>query len=89
MLKPRKNYLNSELESGELTKMERRLVNVISSMTKINKMFTLRAVIDLIDEKNEDLVLEALNSLILRRIIISPYSSVIKSKNGKNSKKTN
>ncbi len=85
---PNRNYLDSVLESSEITKLERRLVNVISSMTKINKMFTLRAVIDLIEEKNEDLVLEALNSLILRKVIISPYSSVIKSKNGDNSKKT-
>ena len=75
-----KNYLNSILESSELTKLERRLINVISSMTKINKTFTLKAAIDLIEEKNEDLVLEALNSLILRKIITSTYSSKLNQK---------
>jgi hypothetical protein len=55
-------------------------------MTKINKMFTLRTVIDLIEEKNEDIVLEALNSLILRKVIISPYSSKLYQKKEKNLK---
>lgn len=68
-------YINSILDSGELTKLERRLIHVISSMNKINKRFTLRAVIDLIEEKNEDLILEALSLLILRNIILSPYST--------------
>ena len=72
---PNKKYLNAILESGELTRMETRLVNVIKSITKNNKLFTLKAAVDLIDEKNEDLVLEAINSLILRRIITSTYSS--------------
>ena len=70
---PNKTYYNSIFESEELTNLERRLINVILSMTKINKTFTLKAVIDLIEEKNTDLVLEALNSLIVRKIIISPY----------------
>jgi len=80
------NYLQSIKESGDLSKLEIRLINVISSMTKINKMFTLRAVIDIIEEKNEDIVLEALNSLILRKIIISPYSSKLYQKKEKNLK---
>lgn len=83
---PNQNYLQSIKESDELSKLEIRLINVISSMTKINKMFTLRAVIDLIEEKNEDLVLEALNSLILRKVIISPYSSQLYQKKEKNLK---
>jgi hypothetical protein len=49
-------------------------------------MFTLRAAIDMIEEKNEDLVLEALNSLILRKAIISPYSSKLYQKKKKNHK---
>jgi len=77
---PNRNYYNSILESGELTNLERRLINVISSMIKINKTFTLKAVIDLIDEIDENLVLEALNSLISRKIILSPYSPKLKQK---------
>ncbi|MFX0048718.1 MAG: hypothetical protein ACFE8G_11200, partial [Candidatus Hermodarchaeota archaeon] len=72
---PNKNYLNSLIESGELTKLEKRLINVITSMTKIKKQFTLREAIELIDEVNEDLVLEAINTLILQKLILSPYSS--------------
>ena len=71
---PNKNYYDSQFESEELTNLERRLINVMSSMTKINKSFTLKETIDLIEEENKDLVLEALNSLILRKIIISPNS---------------
>ncbi len=84
---PNQNYLQSIKESEDLSKLEIRLINVISSMAKINKMFTLRAAIDLIEEKNEDIVLEALNSLILRKAIISSYSSKLhqKKKNFKNS----
>jgi len=75
-----KNYLNSVLESGELTKLEKRFINLISSIIKINKTFTLKGVIDLIEEENEDLVLEALNSLILQKIITSTYSSKLNQK---------
>jgi hypothetical protein len=85
---PNKNYLNSIVESGDLTKMERRIINVIESMTKINKAYTLKLVSALIEEENEDLVLEALNSLILQKVIISPYSSTIKSIKGDSFKKT-
>ncbi|MFX0009792.1 MAG: hypothetical protein ACFE9R_05710, partial [Candidatus Hermodarchaeota archaeon] len=77
---PNRDYLNSIIESGELTKLEKRLINVITSMTKIKKEFTLRGAIDLIHEKNEDLVLEALNTLILHKIIFSPYSPQIDQK---------
>ncbi|GAH76349.1 unnamed protein product, partial [marine sediment metagenome] len=38
---------------------------------------------DLIDEKNEDLVLEAINLLILRRIITSTYSLHLHQNKGK------
>ena len=72
------------MESGDLTKLETRLINVISSMTKINKLFMLRSAIAQIEEKNEDLVLEALNTLIIRKIIISPYSSEIRQKKERN-----
>ena len=81
------NYLQSVKESDDLSKLEIRLINVISSMTKIKKLFTLRGVIDLIEEKNEDNVLEALNSLILRKVIISPYSTKLYQKKENNLKK--
>jgi hypothetical protein len=55
-------------------------------MTKLNKRFTLRAAIAQIEEKNEDLLLEALNSLIVRKVIISPYSPEISLKKERNLK---
>ncbi|MBY8989009.1 MAG: hypothetical protein KGD61_11195, partial [Candidatus Lokiarchaeota archaeon] len=77
---PNKDYLQSIIESGDLTKLETRLINVISAMTKLNKRFTLRSATAQIEEKNEDLVLEALNTLVARKIIISPYSQEISQK---------
>jgi hypothetical protein len=68
-------YLNAVLESGNLTKMEKRLINVIKSMTKTYKEFRLRELIEMIHEKEEDLVLEALNSLIQQKVIIPTYSA--------------
>jgi hypothetical protein len=79
-LTPNKNYLDSKIESGELTKLEKRLINVITSMIKIKKQFRLREAIDLIHEKNEDLVLEAIHTLISQKIIISPFSPKIEQK---------
>jgi hypothetical protein len=72
-----KNYLDSIMESKELSKMETRLLNVILSMTRTNRFFRLRSPIDLIHEKKEDLVLEAIYSLILRKLIISTSSTTI------------
>ena len=83
---PNNNYLSLKVESGELTKLEIRLMNVISSMAKINKKFLLQEALDLVDEENKDLVLEALNSLIHRKIIISPYSSKLYQKKEKDLK---
>jgi hypothetical protein len=76
-LTPNKDYLSSIIESGDLTKLETRLINVITSMTKLKKRFRLRDAIAQIEEKNEDLVMEALNTLIVRKMIISPYSPEI------------
>ena len=77
---PNKIYYNSIFESEELTILERRLINVIKSMTKINKNFALKQAIGLIEEKNEDLILEAFITLIQRKIIISPYFPKLKLK---------
>jgi len=77
---PNKSYYNSILESEDLTNLERRIVNVVASMTKLNKTFILKETINLIEENNEDLVLEALNSLIQRKLIVSPYYPKLKQK---------
>jgi len=77
---PNKDYFKSIFESEELTILERRLINVIISMTKINKTFTIKEAIKLIEEKNEDLILEAFISLIQRKIIVSPYFPKLKQK---------
>jgi hypothetical protein len=54
----------------DMSKLESRLLNVIISMTKSQNNFHLRESIELIHEKNEDLVIKALESLIEKRFIL-------------------
>jgi hypothetical protein len=73
-------YVNVVLNSKELTKMETRLFNVITSITSKNKEFNLQTSIEQIHEKDENLVLEALDTLIKKKLIVSTYSEKIKGK---------
>ncbi|MFX1498828.1 MAG: hypothetical protein ACFFBH_14990, partial [Promethearchaeota archaeon] len=75
-----KNYVDAIINSGELKKMEIRLYNVILSITKQNKEFSLQAPIAQIHEKNKDIVLEALDTLIKKKLIVSPYNIGVKLK---------
>ena len=74
-------YVNVVLNSKELTKMETRLFNVITSITSKNKEFNLQIPIEQIHEKDENLVLEALDTLIKKKLIVSIYSEKLKGKN--------
>ncbi|MFX0104963.1 MAG: hypothetical protein ACFE75_05690 [Candidatus Hodarchaeota archaeon] len=54
----------------DLSKMELRLINVIKSMTVEKEDFYLKDSVDLIHEKKKELVIEALEALIKRSIIL-------------------
>ncbi|MFX0011056.1 MAG: hypothetical protein ACFE9R_12125, partial [Candidatus Hermodarchaeota archaeon] len=74
-------YVNAVLDSKELTKLETRLFNVITSITSKNNEFNLQIPIEQIHEKDENLVLEALDTLIKKKLIVSTYSEKLKGKN--------
>jgi hypothetical protein len=63
------------LKEEDLSKMERRLLNVIASMTKEQNNIYLEDTLKMIHEKNEDRVIEALELLIEKEIIISSFHS--------------
>ena len=75
-----KKYVDAIINSSELKKIETRLFNVILSITKENKEFNLQDPITMIHEKNKDIVLEALDTLIRKKLIISTYSAGLKPK---------
>ncbi|MFX0137004.1 MAG: hypothetical protein ACFFDN_25425, partial [Candidatus Hodarchaeota archaeon] len=54
-----------------LSKMEMRVVNVVQSMSKDSNMIVnLNNIVELVSEENKDLVIEAIESLLKRKIII-------------------
>jgi len=53
-----------------LSKMEMRIINVIQSMSKDNKIANLNNIVELVHEENKNLIIEAIESLIERKIII-------------------
>ncbi len=58
---------------GDLTKMETRIINVILSEFRSEKLFRLNTLVGLVEEENKDLVLEGIRLLIKRKILVSPY----------------
>ncbi|MFX1418242.1 MAG: hypothetical protein ACFE9N_04895 [Promethearchaeota archaeon] len=55
----------------KLTKMEMRIINVIQSMSKDNIVADINHLVELVHEENKDLIIEAIESLIKQKIIIS------------------
>jgi len=55
---------------NNVTKIEMRIINVIGSIFKDNHHFYLEELVNIISEENKDLVFDAVNSLIYKRIII-------------------
>jgi len=54
-----------------LSKMEMRVINVVQSMSKDNNtIVNLNNIVELVSEENKDLIIEAIESLIKRKIII-------------------
>ena len=64
------NYLQILQKSKELQTIESRILNVIVSITKLEKTFALNRLIEEIHEKNIDKIYGALHTLIKRRIIV-------------------
>ncbi|KKM98334.1 hypothetical protein LCGC14_1158990, partial [marine sediment metagenome] len=64
------NYLQILQKSRELQTIESRIINVIVSITKLEKTFALNRLIEEIHEKNIDMIYGALHTLIKRRIIV-------------------
>ncbi|MFX1503319.1 MAG: hypothetical protein ACFFDH_20320, partial [Promethearchaeota archaeon] len=57
-------------EEAELSVMQNRLLNVIYSISKGKQKFYLPDLVELVDEKNKDLVIDALESIIEKKIIV-------------------
>jgi len=58
----------------ELNSMETRVINVIRSFAKNKSEFYLTLILELVDEKNKNLTIDAIESLINKKLII-PYST--------------
>ena len=66
-------YYNKIKNSGDLTTMETRIINVILSDFKSEKLFKLDTLIGLVTEENKDLVLDGIRTLIKRKILVSSH----------------
>ncbi|TKJ25990.1 MAG: hypothetical protein CEE42_05915 [Promethearchaeota archaeon Loki_b31] len=67
------SYFSKIKNSGDLTTMETRIINVILSEFKSEKFFKLNTLVGSVHEENKDLVLDGIRSLIKRKILVSPY----------------
>jgi len=57
-------------KEGELNSMETRILNVIYSIAKSKKEFYLKTIFEIIHEKNRDLVIDGIETLIEKKVII-------------------
>jgi len=68
---PKKIDLSTLRKEKTMSKMEIRVLNVIQSMSKRNdEIINLNSIIELVSEENKDLIIEAIEVLIERKIII-------------------
>jgi len=73
-------------KAHHLTSMETRLINVIRSLSKNGEDFLLESIPNMTSEKNEDLIIEAIEGLIQKEFII-PFNVNLGIIKGKSSKK--
>ena len=66
-----KNKIAKNRKEGELTSMETQVLNVIYSIAKGKKPFSVDDIFKVIYGENRDLIIEGIESLIARKIIIS------------------
>ncbi|MBY9016784.1 MAG: hypothetical protein KGD68_13930, partial [Candidatus Lokiarchaeota archaeon] len=64
-------YIAKLRKESELSSMETRILNVIYSIAKSKKEFHLDTIFEVIHEKNQDLIIEAIETLINKQIIMS------------------
>jgi len=57
-------------KEGELNSMETRILNVIYSIVKSKREFYLDTILEIIHEKNRDLVIDGIETLIQKKVII-------------------
>jgi len=57
-------------KAGELNSMETRILNVIYSIAKSKKEFYLKSIFEIIHEKNRDIVIDGIEGLVKKQIII-------------------
>jgi len=57
-------------KDNEITSMETRVLNVIYSMAKGKRNFYIEQILDIIHEENKDLVIDAIETLIYKKVII-------------------
>ena len=63
-------YIASIRKESELNSMETRILNVIYSIAKNKQEFHLETIFDVVHEKNQDLIIDAIETLIDKQIII-------------------
>ena len=63
-------YVNKVISEHELGVMEARVINVIKSMTHSRSEFYLMDVLQMVDEKNKDLVIIGIEGIIEKKLII-------------------
>ncbi len=57
-------------KEGDLNSMETRILNVIYSIAKSKKEFYLETIFEVVHEKNQDLIIDAIETLIKKQVII-------------------
>ncbi|GAH60372.1 unnamed protein product, partial [marine sediment metagenome] len=63
-------YIAKIRKESELNSMETRILNVIYSIAKSKKEFHLDTIFELIHEKNQDVVIDGIENLIKKQVII-------------------
>jgi hypothetical protein len=63
-------YIASIRKASELNSMETRILNVIYSIAKNKQEFHLETIFEVVHEKNQDLIIDAIETLINKQIII-------------------
>jgi hypothetical protein len=63
-------YIAKLRKESELNSMETRILNVIYSIAKSKQEFHLETIFEVVHEKNQDLIIDAIETLINKQIII-------------------
>lgn len=65
-----KKFLNNIISSGNLSKMETRIINVLIAHFKNQDSIFLEEITSIVSEKNENIIIIAIESLLQRKILI-------------------